>query len=109
MNKEKQRKLKRAGWRLGSAGDFLGLAPEERALVDIRIALARTLREQRLKNGWTQTEVAEQCKSSQSRVAKMEAGDPDVTIDLMLRCLIRTGVSKQKIGRVISTAAASGF
>jgi transcriptional regulator with XRE-family HTH domain len=36
----------------------------------------------------TQVAVAKKIKSSQSRVAKMEAGDPSVSIDLLVRSLL---------------------
>jgi transcriptional regulator with XRE-family HTH domain len=37
------------------------------------------------------TEVADLIGSSQSRVAKMEAGDPSVSVDLLIRALLALG------------------
>jgi len=37
--------------------------------------------------------------SSQSRIAKIEAGDPTVTIDLLIKSLLALGVSPREIGR----------
>ena len=34
-------------------------------------------------------------QSSQSRVAKMEAGDPSVSLDLLIRALLVLGISRR--------------
>ena len=44
--------------------------------------------------------------SSQSRVAKMEAADPSVSLDLLVRGLLATGASPRDIGRVLVSIAA---
>jgi transcriptional regulator with XRE-family HTH domain len=49
----------------------------------------------------TQVEVAKQLGSSQSRVAKMEAGDPSVSLDLLLRSLVALGAAPRDIARAI--------
>jgi ribosome-binding protein aMBF1 (putative translation factor) len=95
MTTEKKRKLEKKGWRIGSVGDFLELSPEENAYVELKVRLARELRQRRQKLGISQVEVAKKLQSSQSRVAKMEAGDPSVSIDLLVRSLLALG------GRVI--------
>lgn len=46
-------------------------------------------------------ELAGVLKSSQSRVAKMEAGDPSVSLDLLIRSLLALGTSAQEIIRII--------
>jgi hypothetical protein len=40
-------------------------------------------------------------KSSQSRIAKMEAGDPSVSIDLLVRTLLALGLSPRELANVI--------
>ena len=72
MRADKRRRLERAGWSVGEAGDFLGLSREERRFVEVKLALAEGLKRRRERLGLTQTEVAELFGSSQSRVAKME-------------------------------------
>jgi predicted XRE-type DNA-binding protein len=91
MTTEKKRKLEKKGWRIGSVGDFLELSPEENAYVELKVRLARELRQRRRKLGISQVEVAKKLQSSQSRVAKMEAGDPSVSIDLLVRSLLALG------------------
>jgi ribosome-binding protein aMBF1 (putative translation factor) len=91
MTTEKRRKLEKKGWRIGSVSDFLELSPEESAYVELKVRLARELRQRRQKLGISQVEVAKKLQSSQSRVAKMEAGDPSVSIDLLVRSLLALG------------------
>src|SRR5258708_35745423 len=85
MRKDRRRRLERAGWALGDAGDFLRLSADERRYIETKLALAVGLRQRREHLGLTQMEVARRFGSSQSRVAKMEAADPTVSTDLLLR------------------------
>ena len=105
MEKTKQHRLKRAGWRTGEAVDFLELSPEEAAFVELKLALADHLRLLRTQNSWTQAQVAGRLGSSQSRVAKMEAADASVSVDLLVRSLLALGASRQEVGGVIAQTA----
>lgn len=105
MNTDKRRKLERAGWVVGDAGDFLGLSPDERQFVEVKLALADGLRRRRERLGLTQIEVAERFGSSQSRVAKMEAAHRSVSTDLLLKSLFRLGASPREIARLFSQAS----
>jgi len=40
MKPEKKRRLEQKGWKVGSAEEFLGLTPEEAAMVELRLRLA---------------------------------------------------------------------
>ena len=40
MRSEKKKRLEAKGWRVGSAGEFLGLSTQEQDLIDIRLRLA---------------------------------------------------------------------
>ena len=91
MNRAKRIRLKAAGFRVSDAEDFLGLTEEERQLVELRLAVSRAVRNQREKHGVTQQQLAARLKSSQSRIAKIEAGAPDVSLDLSLRALFAAG------------------
>ena len=106
MKAQRKKKIEAAGWRTGSAAEFLDLTPEEAAFVELKLALADHLRRLRFKNRWTQTEIARRLKSSQSRVAKMEAADASVSMDLLVRSLLALGVSRREVGRVIASRAA---
>lgn len=91
MNTAKRKKLEKAGWQVGSADDFLGLTSEESAYIDLKLALSRELRERRVASQITQAMLAERIGSSQSRIAKAEAGDPAISVDLLVRALLATG------------------
>ena len=79
MDARKRKKLEAAGWQVGSGADFLALSAEEAALVETRLAISSALRQRRQRQGVTQAALAKKLRSSQSRVAKMEAGDPRST------------------------------
>jgi hypothetical protein len=91
MHKDKQNALKKAGFRIGNAEDFLELTEEERQLVELRLLLSKTVRRIRAMRHLTQQQLAAKLKSSQSRVAKIEAAAGDVSLDLMFRGLFAAG------------------
>lgn len=93
MDKEKKLALEAAGYRIGDAKDFLGLSDAECALVEMRLALTKEIRNLREKRNLTQTELGRMLHSSQSRVAKMEAGASDVSLDLLFRGYLAVGGS----------------
>lgn len=102
MDKRKKEKLAKKGWKVGSVAEFLDLSAEESAYIEMKLALSEKLRERRLRRKLTQAELAKAIESSQSRVAKMEAGDPTVSIDLLVKSLLALGVSKKELARTIS-------
>ena len=91
MTTDKKRRVEKMGWKVGSVSDFLSLSPEEAAYVELKVRLAKALRTRRQRLGISQIEVAKRLQSSQSRVAKMEAGDPTVSIDLLVRSVLALG------------------
>jgi hypothetical protein len=91
MDKKVQQNLERAGYRFMDAEDFLGLSDEERQIVELRMAIRREIRLGRKRNNLTQQQLAVKIKSSQPRVAKMEAGAPDVSLDLLFRGFFAAG------------------
>lgn len=91
MEKSKRKAVKAAGFRVGDAEDFLELTAEEVRLVELRLAVGQTMRRLRQKRHLTQQQLAVKLKSSQSRVAKMEAASSDVSLDLLLRGLFIVG------------------
>ncbi len=105
MRATKRKKLEDRGWKTGSANDFLGLSPDEVAYIEMKLALSDSLKTRRLKNNMSQVELARAVKSSQSRIAKMEAGDPSVSIDLLMKSLLALGASPKELARTISMTA----
>ena len=102
MKVTKQTKLEAKGWKLGSVSDFLSLSEEESAYIEMKLSLSHSLKEQRSKKKLSQVEVAKIIKTSQSRVAKMESGDPSVSIDLLIKSLLALGASNKDLAKTIS-------
>ncbi|MBI5094554.1 MAG: XRE family transcriptional regulator [Candidatus Hydrogenedentes bacterium] len=97
METAKRKRLEAKGWKVGDAAEWLKLAPEEAAYIELKLSLCRALRERRIRKKLTQQDIARILGSSQSRVAKMEAGDPSVTLDLLVRSLLALGSPKKKL------------
>ena len=106
MQSAKKKRLEAAGWRVGTAAEFLGMTPEEEAFVEIRLRLADGLKKRRAQKNMTQIALAKAIQSSQSRIAKMEAGDPTVTVDLLIRALLALGVSRTELAQLIGLSSA---
>lgn len=98
MDQAKRKALEAAGYRIGDAEDFLDLSEDERRLVDLRLAVSRTVRRLRRKRRLTQQQLADKLHSSQSRVAKMEIGADNVSLDLLFRGLFAVGGKLSDIG-----------
>lgn len=106
MDLKKRKRLEAAGWTVGDAAAFLKLTPGESALVEMRLALSRTLRERRQAAGLTQTALAKQLGSSQSRVAKLEGGDASVSLELLIRALLSVGASRKDVAHALARRVA---
>ena len=102
MDARKKRRLEDAGWRVGSTQEFLGLSPAEAAYIELKIALSDKLKERRQRQQVTQQKLAQLLGSSQSRVAKMEAGDPTVSLDLLMRGLFALGATRRDVAKAIA-------
>ena len=90
-------------WREGTVQEFVGLTREEAVLVRIKAALAVSLQQRRKQKGWSQAVLAERLGSGQSRVAKMEAAQPSVSLDLLVKALLLVGAAVADIGAVMAT------
>ncbi len=103
MKASKQKKLEAAGWKVGSASEFLELSDAEAMLVNIKLALAKTIKDLRQSKKITQSDLAKMIGSSQSRVAKLETADRSVSMELLVRSLATLGASRAQIGKVVGT------
>lgn len=104
MKAAKRNKLEANGWVVGSAADFLELTEEEAAYIELKLKLAKQLKETRTRRRLTQAELARRIDSSQSRVAKMETGDRSVTLDLIIKSLLALGINNKEIGKTITNS-----
>jgi DNA-binding XRE family transcriptional regulator len=102
MNKKKKEILESKGYKVGSVDEFLGLSEQESQYIELKLALSQALAERRKKSKLTQAQLAKMLKSSQSRIAKMEKGDPTVSVDLLVKSLLAMGANKESIAKAIA-------
>lgn len=102
MNNNKRKRLEEKGWKVGSVQEFLKLSPEESAYIELKLVLSRNVQNYRKAKRLTQIELARRIQSSQSRVAKMESGDPSVSMDLLVRSLLALGATKKRLAGMLA-------
>ena len=108
MRESKKKRLEKKGWRIGTAEEFLGLSGEESEYIELKLKLSEAFKNERRRKGLTQVETARVLRSSQSRIAKMEAGDPSVSVDLLIRALFALGTTPSELGRVVASRERAG-
>ncbi len=101
MQQSKRKALKAKGWKFGTAAEFLDLSDVEVAVIELKLTLGNALKARRQKKRFTQAAFAKAISSSQSRVAKMEAGDPSVSLDLLVKSMLTLGASRREVANVI--------
>ena len=102
MDNRKRKKLETAGWRVGTASEFLELTPEKSALVDLKLSLGELVRTVRTRSHLSQQALAQRLRSSQSRVAKVEAGGAGVSLDLMVKAAFAAGAKRTDVAKAIA-------
>ncbi len=102
MDAVKRQRLEAAGWCVGDAADFLELSPQEVAFIEMKLSLSRRLKELHLSQSISQQSLANRINSSQSRVAKMEAGDPSVSLALIVRTLLAISATREDVAGAIA-------
>jgi ribosome-binding protein aMBF1 (putative translation factor) len=102
MDAKKRKRLAAAGWQVGSVAEFLDLSAEEAQLVEMRLALSESLKARRTRAHLSQSALAKRLGSSQSRVAKMEAADATVSLDLLIRGLLALGATPREVAAALS-------
>jgi predicted XRE-type DNA-binding protein len=102
MDRKKKKALEAKGYKVGSVDEFLGLSKEESEYIELKLALSQALAKRRKQRNLTQVQLAKILDSSQSRIAKMEKGDPTVTLDLLVKSLLAMGTTKKNIAKMIA-------
>lgn len=102
MDKVKRAKLEAAGWVVATPKEFLNLSDEDAAFVEVKVALAAALRARRIEQQLSQIEAAKRLHSSQSRVAKMEAADKSVSLDLLLKSFLKLGGTREMMAAALT-------
>lgn len=107
MKRSKRKRLEAGGWKVGTVNEFLDLADDEAAMVEIRLRLGKALKAQRGRLSLTQEQLGRKLGSSQSRIAKMESGDPSVSLDLLVRSLFKLGARSGDVARHLTARTRS--
>lgn len=104
MKNSKRKNLESKGWKVASVDEFLGLSKEESEFIELKLNLAHYLKTKRLNKKYSQEDLAKQIHSSQSRIAKMERGDPSVSVDLLIHSLLSLGTTRRELAKVIGSS-----
>jgi ribosome-binding protein aMBF1 (putative translation factor) len=94
----------RGGFRRTSTVTLSSSKKTEAKLFEIKATLVATLKRIRQKRGISQIDLARRLGSSQSRIAKVEAADPSVSLDLIVRAFLATGVTHEELGRILGSS-----
>lgn len=101
MDDAKRKRLEKQGWKAGSADEFLGLSAEETAYIELKIDLGRFLAKERRQRKLTQAEAGGRAGTNQAGFARMEKGDPSVSIDRIVKSLFALGCSRDSLARAL--------
>lgn len=105
MDEARRKKLEANGFKVATVAEFLGLTPEESALIEMRVALSAQIRKKRTAAKMTQVELGERVKVRQPRVAQIERADKSVSLDLLMRAALAAGATQKDIAKAISDSA----
>lgn len=108
MDARTRENLEQSGWQIGDARAFLELTQAEAEFIEIKLALAADLRARRRALQLTRTQVARIIGSSRSQIARMEAPDSSVSMDLLIRTLLELGARRSDIAEGFATPLAGG-
>ena len=95
MSAATRKRLKATGGRVSTVAKSLGLRRGEETLID---AIDRERRKKRL----SQKQLTDRLESSPSRIAKLEAGHPGATPDLLIQTLLAAGTSRAQVARTFA-------
>lgn len=102
MNQSKTTQLEQAGWVPDETRDFLEMSRADVQLVELKMKLGEYMRDARRHRRWSQEQMAENIGSSLAQIIMMEAADPSISLDLMVKALLSMGASPRDIGRALA-------
>lgn len=105
METETQR-LADAGFKETTVAEFLGLSPEEEAIVETSLILSRLVREKRQEREWSQAQLAAHLNKKQPQVVRLETGQ-GVSFDAQFAALYAMGVTPREIGERLAVVSLS--
>src|SRR5712691_8060443 len=96
MNRTQKKRFEQAGWKVGTAGELLGLTEAEKAFVEAKLRLGDAVRTLRLRKHLSQAALAKLMGSSQPRVASLENRDLEVTLDLQMKAIFAASANARR-------------
>lgn len=106
MEKTEVQRLADAGFKETTVAEFLGLSPEEEAIVETSLILSRLVREKRQQLAWTQAQLAAHLNKKQPQVVRLETGE-SVSFDAQFAALYAMGVTPREIGERLAAVSLS--
>ena len=101
MNNSQIEQLEAKGFTVGNASDFLGLSPVEEALVETGLILSNLVRDARIAQGLTQSQLAERLGTKQPNIARLETA-AGISFGKQFEALYELGISPREIGDAIA-------
>lgn len=93
MDADKRARLEAAGFVAIHPYDWLGLTPEQRQLVDLRVRLVVELQRARTRLGLTRRQMAARTGLTAKLVAEIDAGGLDITLEQLFQSYFALGGS----------------
>ena len=101
MDTKKRKRLEAAGYQITDSAEWLGLTPQEQAIVNMRVNFALEIERVRKASNITQQELADKIGTRQSGVARMLNNPTTATIDSLIKTLLALGASPKRIAALI--------
>jgi len=101
MKTKKKKALESVGYKVTDTAEWLGLSPEEEAIVNMRVNFAMEIERVCKERGITQQALAEKIGTRQSGVARMLNNPSKVTIDSLIKTLLVLGTPSKRIAALI--------
>ena len=101
MNNNAQERLAATGWVETTVAEFLGLSPEEEALVDTGLLLSQLVRETRVARGWSTEQLGQKIGVSAERISELETA-PGTRFELLFQALYAMNVAPREIAATIT-------
>jgi DNA-binding XRE family transcriptional regulator len=108
MRRAQREAFEKAGWKIGSPSELLGLTDAETALVEAKLRLGEAVRALRALGKLSQKDLAKRMGSSQPRIAKLENRDPEVSMDLQMKAVFAASPEAGQEFRVLVERWISG-
>ena len=102
MDAKTLKRLEKAGWSHGDYGDFLGMTPEEKEIVEMRIAATKEINRRRRESAVSQAEMARRMGTKQPNVSRFLKNPGAATLDTLVRALLALGLDRRGVAATLA-------